>query len=195
MALIGAIAVEWLHQTSGWRVVRMIAGTLALLTLYVQVLSNFVRYAPDASEAGWNRHANVLWGELATTVQTRLYSGLATEGIKPQNATVYFYDDFYDDAAALRWYLRDLRPVSDPASASVLVGTAPAKAAIAGVKPRQFHFAYAETWPFDWSGLTPAKALLYIFIGDAWAAPAASEVTITVLGAPSFASEPEAPVD
>jgi len=192
MALIGAIGVEWLHHTTAWPVLRAILGTLALLTLYVQVLSNFVHCAPDASEAGWDRHVNLDWGDLTTTVQTRFYASRAMEGIVPEDATVYFYAD----SPALRWYLRDLRPVADPAAATVIVGAATAKAGSNENPKRQvFRFAYAETWPLDSSKLSPAKALRFIFTGSAWADPVASEVTITAPSASSFSSELAPPAD
>ena len=73
MALLGAFGVEWLHHGNAWPAARIVIGALAVLNIYVQILTNFIYYAPDASEAAWNRHANLYWGSLTTTIQTRVY--------------------------------------------------------------------------------------------------------------------------
>jgi hypothetical protein len=108
-------------------------------------------------------------------------------GIAPKDATVYFQTD----APALRWYLRDLRPVRDPAIASVTVS---GPSANIGAKDaaglRHFDFDYAMSWPLHWSGLTPGSALRYAFTGKAWADPIATPVKITAPPLPG-----PAPVD
>lgn len=190
MALLGAFGVEWLHHGNAWPAVRIIIGALAVLTIYVQILTNFIYYAPDASEAAWNRHANLYWGSLTTTIQTRVYCRRAMVGIAPKDATVYFQTD----APALRWYLRELRPVKDPAIAAVTVGAPSASDGSDGPKNeaglRHFDFDYAMSWPLNWSGLTLGSALRYVFTGEAWADPVAASVRITAPQLPG-----PAPVD
>jgi hypothetical protein len=100
-------------------------------------------------------------------------------GVTPEDARVYFQTD----APALRWYLRELRPVRDPAIAAVTVSTPPVSDGsdvskeAAGL--RHFDFDYAMSWPLNWSGLTPGSALRYVFTGRAWADPIAAPVKIT----------------
>ncbi|HEX4210357.1 MAG TPA: glycosyltransferase family 39 protein [Candidatus Binataceae bacterium] len=182
LAVLGALGVEWLHHGSAWPVARTIIGALAVLTLYVQILTNFVYYAPDASEASWNRHANLYWSAMTTTIQTRVYCRRAMAGITAADATVYFNIE----APALRWYLRELRPVKDPTISAVTVGPSPIDGSGNGAKHsdelRRFDFDYAMTWPLTWSGLTPASALSYIFAGEARANPIAASVNITARG-------------
>lgn len=189
MAVLGGIGIEWLHHTDAWRLVRLVAGIVAALTVYVQILTNFVYYAPDASEAAWNRHANLYWDAMMTTLQTRVYCGRAMAGITPEDATVFFNID----APALRWYLRGLRPVKDQALAAVKVnppstndGSKSGGSEAAGL--RRFDFDYAMTWPLTWGGLTPVSAQRYVFTGAAWTKPVATSVTIT-----SRPSNPPAP--
>ena len=181
LAVLGALGFEWLHHTNAWPAVRIIACALAALTLYAQILGNFVCYAPDASEAAWNRHANLYWDAMATTLQTRIYCRRAMAGITPEDAKVYFDVD----APALRWYLRGLRPVKEAAIAAVTVETPSANDRSKGgvssgsSELQRFDFDYAMSWPLTWSGLTPALALRYIFTGEAWANPVAAAVRIT----------------
>jgi 4-amino-4-deoxy-L-arabinose transferase-like glycosyltransferase len=180
MALLGGLGIEWLHHTRIWTPARFVWGALAVLTLYLQVLSTFVYYAPDASEPSWNRHASLYWAPLTTTLQTRVYCLGATRGLAPADATVYFRTE----AAAPRWYLRSLRIVTDPAIASVVVASsANGQGTDSHAKPgdalRQFDFAYAMTWPFDWNDLTFGAALRYIFLEQAWTPPVPAGITIT----------------
>ena len=100
MAMLGGLGIEWLHHGRLWPPARIILGVLALLTFYHQILSTFVYYAPDASEAAWNRHASLYWSPLTTTLQTQSYSRRAMTGLQPKDATV----DFAIDAPALQWY-------------------------------------------------------------------------------------------
>jgi Dolichyl-phosphate-mannose-protein mannosyltransferase len=191
LAVLGAIGMEWLHHTNAWSSVRIIGCALAVLTLYVQILGNFVYYAPDASEAAWNRHANLYWDAMTTTLQTRIYCRRAMAGITPEDAKVYFEVD----APALRWYLRELRPVKEAAIAAVTVGPPSANDGSKGSgtsgssEVRRFDFDYAMSWPLTWSALTPASALRYIFTGEAWANPVTAAVRIT-----SHPSNPSTPM-
>ncbi|HTT75079.1 MAG TPA: glycosyltransferase family 39 protein [Candidatus Binataceae bacterium] len=180
MAVLGALGIEWLHHTNAWPVVRVVVGVLAVLTLYVQILTNFIYYAPDASEAAWNRHANLYWSGLTTTIQTPLYCRRAMAGITPADATSYFHLE----APAVRWYLRGLRPVKNPAIAAVdvgppLAGRGPEGGSGGSAGLRRFDFDYAVTWPLTWSSLTPTSALRYIFTDEAWVRPLAAPITIT----------------
>ena len=94
-------------------------------------------------------------------------------GIAPKDATVYFQTD----APALRWYLRELRPVTRPCDCIGYCQCATRNDGSDGSKEaaslRHFDFDYAMSWPLNWSGLTPGSALRYVFTDQAWADPIA----------------------
>jgi hypothetical protein len=176
MALLGALGIEWLHHLHIWWIAQMVLGVLALLTLEVQIVSTFVFYAPDASEPAWNRHASLYWAPLSTTIQTSIYCRRAMAGIMPKDATVYFRGD----QPAIRWYLRDLRPVDDPSIASLTVAPRDARSqANQTAGTRRYEFDHAMTWPFLSKNLTFGAAVLYILASEAWASPIPAPVTIT----------------
>jgi uncharacterized protein (TIGR03663 family) len=179
-AIVGAFGVDYLHHTSAWRIIRYPLAALAALTLYVQVLTNFVYAAPDASEASWARHANLFWFDGTTTVQTRDESARALEGITPADATVFFKDD-HSDLTALEWYLRTLRPVDKPDAATVVVELKPDSLANdpdSGV--RTFSFDSDESWSASSKGLDLSRALAYFFTARAWGPIETHRATIIV---------------
>ncbi len=179
-AIVGAFGVDHLHHTSAWRIIRYPLAALAALTLYVQVLTNFVYAAPDASEASWARHANLFWFDGATTVQMRDESARALDGITPADATVFFKDD-HSDLPALEWYLRTLRPVDKPDAATVVVEPKPDSIASdpdSGV--RAFSFDSDESWSASSKGLDPSRALAYFFTARTWGPIETHQATIIV---------------
>jgi predicted membrane-bound mannosyltransferase len=181
-AVVGAFGVDYLHHTSAWRIIRYPLAALAALTLYVQVLTNFVYAAPDASEASWARHANLFWFDGATTVQTRDDSARALEGITPADATVFFKDDHSDlDLSAVEWYLRTLRPVDKRDAATVVVEPKPDSI---GNDPdsgvRTFSFDSDESWSASSKGLDLSRALAYFFTARAWGPIETHQATIIV---------------
>jgi hypothetical protein len=177
-AIVGAFGVDYLHHTSAWRIIRYPLAALAALTLYVQVLTNFVYAAPDASEASWARHANLFWFDGATTVQMRDESARALDGITPADATVFFKDD-HSDLPALEWYLRTLRPVDKPDAATVVVEPKPdSMATDSGV--RTFSFDSNESWSASSKGLDLSRALAYFFNARAWGPIETHQATIIV---------------
>ena len=186
-AIVGAFGVDYLHHTSAWRIIRYPLAALAGLTIYVQVLTNFVYAAPDASEASWARHANLFWFDGATTRQTRDESALALEGITPANATVFFKDND-SDLPALEWYLRTLRPVDKPDAATVVVEPKPESMANdpdSGI--RAFSFDSDESWSATLKGLDLQRALAYFFTAREWGPIETHSSTIIVKPGPEVA--------
>jgi hypothetical protein len=183
-AIVGAFGIDYLHHTSAWGVIRYPLAALAALTLYVQVLTNFVYAAPDASEASWARHANLFWFDGATTIQTRAESAQALKGITPADATVFFNDHDSDsdaDLSALEWYLRTLRPVDKPEAATLVVEPKPdstAKESDSGV--RAVAFDSDESWSASSKELDLSRALAYFFTARAWGPIETHGVTIIV---------------
>jgi predicted membrane-bound mannosyltransferase len=190
-AVVGAFGVDYLHHTGAWRIIRYPLAALAALTLYVQVLTNFVYAAPDASEASWARHASLFWFDGATTIQTRDESARALEGITPADATAFFNDNDGDSDAnlsALEWYLRALRPVDKPEAATVVVEPKPdsmSRDPDSGV--RTFSFDVDESWSATSKGFNLPRALAYFFAARAWGPVETHASTIIVKPGPAVA--------
>ncbi len=190
-AVVGAIGLDWLHRRDSWRRLRWPLAVIAAMTLYVGGVANFIWPAPDASEAPWARHANLFWGAPATTEQTRLYVREAAAGISPADATVYF-----DGAVALplRWYLRDLRPVSRAAAATVIVSNAPAPQPPVTQSPEAqssapelsviYHFDYAEGWLPSFARARSSQVVDFLLRGRLWGPITTAGATIVVRKSP-----------
>jgi hypothetical protein len=180
MAVVGAIGIDWLHHTDAWRLVWMPLAALALMTLFFGMVANFIRATPDASEAAWDRHGNLYWGADATTVQARIYARRAAAGLTPAAATVYFDGDI---APAIRWYLRDLRPVATQQAASVIVSS---RVAMPDGESRHedsndvniYRFGATERWSPDYTTLDAWRALRFVLTGGVWSDVTFDEVTI-----------------
>jgi predicted membrane-bound mannosyltransferase len=175
-SIVGAIGLDWLHHRNAWQQIRIPLAAIAMLTLYIGTVGNFVCQAPDASEAPWARHANLFWGASATTEQARLYSQQAAAGVAPSTATVAFDGEI---AAPLRWYLRDLRPVANADAASVVVSrsTSPVNA---GQPATIYHFDYAEGWLPNFHAARAGDVIRLLFSGRIWGPVTTDDVSIVV---------------
>jgi uncharacterized protein (TIGR03663 family) len=175
MALLGALAIERLHHTAAWSIVRYPLVALALLTLCVQLQNNFIWYAPDASEAPWARTALLYWTEPATTIQTPAQCMLAAGQLPPHGASAFYAVE----SPALRWYLRALAPAVTSDSASAIIGVQPASLFQAqGLVT--YEFELSDAWHPTEASLTPRSALHYLLNGHAWAPLDSRRVTIAV---------------
>lgn len=177
VALMAAIGADFLHHLEIWRAVRVALAALAILTLYVQVLANFVYAAPDASRAPWAQRANLYWGEHATTVQCRKQTAGVLDELAPADATV-FYDTF--DSPAIRWYLRALRAVPKREAATVVVSPAAAYEFNADSTIRKLQFDFEMGWNPRLDGLDARSAIRFLFTGLTWGQVSYRAVTITV---------------
>jgi len=200
-AIVGAIALDWLHQRDLWRMLCWPLAALAILTLYVGALANFIWSIPDASEAPWARHANLFRGAQATTQQAQLYTRDAVAGISAADATIYF-----DGAVALplRWYLRDLRIVPTADTASVVVSaTSPLPSQASPSSAQQspaaqlavsYHFDYAEGWVPNFAVARPSEVIGFLLSGRIWGPITTDDATIMVRKSPiAPAAPPGAP--
>jgi hypothetical protein len=160
-ALLGGVAIEFLDRTRIWPAARWIIGALGLLTVYVQILTNFVYYAPDIDDAPWARHANLYWGEGATTAQTATQCAAILKQIVPASPSVFYAGEW---PPALRWYLRDARPVEFANAASILVTTDPS----GRPNPSAMQFDYQETWLPNPASLNTMRALRYFLSQRIW---------------------------
>ncbi len=165
MALLGALGINYLHRTRAWRIIRYPLGLLMLLTFYVQVLTNFVYNAPDASQAPWARHAILYWTEPATTIQTPEQCAMVENAVRATNGTVFFAQD----TPVLRWYLRGLSPADSARHASAIIGSIPAGAEWSTAdQSEKYEFELADWWQPHLGGLSPDAALQYLFTARAW---------------------------
>lgn len=175
-AVVGAIGIDWLHHSDVWRLIRLPLAVLAAITLYAGVIGNFICAAPDASEAPWARHANLLWGADATTEQARLYARQAGAGISPASATVFFNGEV---AAPLRWYLRNLRPLRAADAATVIV-SASAPTSPESQPAAIYHFDYAEGWLPNFGTAEPSDVMRFLLSGRIWGPVTTKDITILV---------------
>jgi predicted membrane-bound mannosyltransferase len=163
-AVLGGFAIDYVHHhTSAWRKVRYPIVALILLSIHAQSLTNFADSAPDATEAPWQRRANLFWSEGATTLQAVERCTWLQKGVSPENATVFNDGDW---PAALRWYLRGLRPVNSRDAAWIVVDAngSPTDEDAATTS----HIDFEESWNADPDELTLKRALLYFFTQRAW---------------------------
>ncbi|MGH7987082.1 MAG: hypothetical protein ACREQX_12450 [Candidatus Binataceae bacterium] len=177
MAIVGAFGIEYLHHSEAWAVLRYVFAALLLFTIYMQVMANFVYFAPSRAQAPWARRLS-LYTRDATTVETPQLCAAAIKRTAPGSATVFFPPD---TAAALRWYLRSLRPVARARDARVVVGgkvnTGPGKT---------YHFDYEMGWTPSLRMLDASLALAYLASTQVWSPVQSRATTLFVRAAPVF---------
>ena len=187
-AFVGAIAIEHLHHTNAWRYVRFPIAVLGLLTIYVQVLSNFVYFAPDASEAQWSSHANLAWRDGATTIQAYDRCHEITRQLAATSASAYFRGPDSSSLPALRWYLRSLPVARNADAAAVVVDAGSSENAPPdsdeGVK---YELDAAESWQPALGDLDTGRAIRYLLTAQTWKpmTTVAARISVRFTGASS----------
>ncbi len=176
MALLGALAIDAVYRTAAWNVLRYPLLLLAILTLYVQTANDFLRYAPDASEAPWARSALLYWTAPATTLQAKAECARVADLIPARGAT----GDFADSSPVLRWYLRALAPVSTAEGALAIIGSPQPVSVFEAQGFNAYEFELSAEWHPTWRSLTLRKALDYIVRARAWTPLDSNRVTIAV---------------
>jgi uncharacterized protein (TIGR03663 family) len=172
-ALLGAVLIDAVHRTNAWRWFRYPVAVLMLLTIYVQLAINFVRVAPNPSEAPWSRHLLLFWTNPATTA-------LATEEFAHASRAVTDRGTAFlaEESPIARWYLRDLNPADTLADADLVVSPASSD------KPSEVRESYAftldEKWTPNFAGLRPSGALRYFFTQNLAADVSSTEVRVDV---------------
>jgi uncharacterized protein (TIGR03663 family) len=165
-AMLTAFAVDDLHHQRAWAIVRPVLLVLILLTIYLQILTNFIYFAPDAGEPRWARHASLFWRDPITTLQARERLRDIRRQFPPSGGSVYAPDGW---SAPIRWYLRDFRPTRAPAMADVVLD--PGLAA-ASAPNDQFESSYmfdlSESWQPDLATLSASRAFRFIFAAQVW---------------------------
>jgi predicted membrane-bound mannosyltransferase len=181
-ALLGAFAIEHLHRTRAWRYVRFPLAAAGLLTVYVQILSNFVYFAPDASEAQWARHLNLAWRDDATTIQAAERCREITRQLASTQASVYFREHAdRPGTPALRWYLRSLTVAENADTAAVVVNADASRPASEDADAQaNFELDLEQAWQPDLARVETAQALRYLFTEQVWETVATRVVNISV---------------
>ena len=178
MAMMGALAVDYIHRSSAWRIVRYPLGLLAALTMYVGLMVNFGFDVPDASEAPWSRHALLYWSEPVTTAQTRTEAGQLVS-IARRADSLHPSGILRGDVPALKWYLRDVPavPQAGGVAAVVVTDAASRQAALAaGVQTTSFELQ--DQWTPRLRDASPAELLRYVLTHRAWSPLVTQEATI-----------------
>jgi len=160
-AMLAGAGVEWMHHTRAWRAIRHPIFVLAALTIYQQILMNFVAYAPSTGAARWATAMNLFAGEPATTIETPAECWRAHEMVAPA-ATVFFVLD----EPVFGWYLRDLKRANDPNSADLIV--AQGDAAQLPSARDTFTFSFADSWNPSETTPSLAAAIRLFLSGRAW---------------------------
>jgi uncharacterized protein (TIGR03663 family) len=163
LALLGAFAVDWMHQVPQWNWIRYAVAAALALTLYVQLATNFVHPAPDASEAPWRRHALLFWSEPATSIQTPRECARMLS-LVPAGASAMIPDD----APQVQWYLRDLALTDSSTDASLVANIGDVEHGAAAGNPNATEFGFEEWWTPNFHTLTAGRALDFFFTQRAW---------------------------
>ena len=166
LAMLGACAVDWMHQLERWNSIRYAIAAGVALTLYVQFAVNFVHPAPDTSEAPWRRHALLFWSGPATSIQTVRECERARNAVSPAGASAIIPDD--NEAPQVRWYLRDFALSDSPAAANIVVTIGRKQSGALAASPDASQFGFEEWWTPDFGALTTAGAIRYFLTQRAW---------------------------
>ncbi len=185
LAILGAFAIEWMHRSVRWDSIRYAMAAAVALTVYVQIVTNFVYPAPDTSEAPWRRHALLFWSEPATSIRT------VKECERAQSAAADGASALIpDDAPQVQWYLRDFEQTDAAADASILVTMGKTQSGAAAGNPDVPQFGFEEWWNPDFGKLTVAGAIKYFFTQRAWSDVEIRELEIEVSKPGGAAKEP-----
>jgi uncharacterized protein (TIGR03663 family) len=174
-ALLGAAAIDRIHRTDAWLVLRYPIGLLVLLTIYLQLAINFVHVAPEPAEASWSRHMLLYWTDPATTMLAEQEFSHAERAVSDRGKVF-----FTDEGSVAQWYLRDLKPADAVTNADLIVS--PATADKQPNLLESSEFTLDEKWDPSLASLSPASALRYFFTQRIWGDVTATEVRVDVRG-------------
>lgn len=176
LATLGAYAVDWLHQSTRWSSVRYAIAAAVAVTLYVQLVTNFVYPAPDTSEAPWRRHALLFWSEPTTSIRTVRECERVRREVPASGASAFIPDD----APQVQWYLRDFEQTDSPKSANIVVTIAKTQPGSMAGDAASGEFGFEEWWTPDFAALTTGRAIDYLFTQRAWSDVEIRDLAISV---------------
>jgi uncharacterized protein (TIGR03663 family) len=166
LVIVGAIGIDDLHHTKAWPYASAVLVALGVAAVYVQVEANFVYATADANEPSWARHANLYWREGATTIQARMHLKEIRRRFPEDGGTVLNLGIWQP---SLRWYLRDFRPTSSAKLADLVISPhQPASAVEDSDLENPVSLDLEESWDPTLAGLTPERALRFVFSARAW---------------------------
>jgi hypothetical protein len=165
-----------MHRLERWVSIRYTIAAALALTIYVQLVTNFVFSAPDASEASWRRHALLFWSEPATSIQTAKECERARAAVSPAGASALIPED----APQVQWYLRDFAQAASPADASIVVTIGKTQSGALAGNPDAPEFGFEEWWTPDFRKLTVVSAIKYFFTQRTWSDVELRDLTIEV---------------
>ncbi len=178
LVVVGALGIDYLHHTKAWPFARGMLVALGALTVYVQVLANFIYTAPDPNETPWARHANLYWREGATTIEARADLTEIRRRFPEEGGTVFNVGLWQP---SLRWYLRDFRSTSAAELADLVINPNPAPTTDqdAALETRSV-VDLEESWEPALTTLTPARAIRFVFTAAPWAPLRDSTIAIAI---------------
>jgi predicted membrane-bound mannosyltransferase len=178
LVIVGALGIDYLHHAPVWPYVRVALAVLVAITLYVQVMANFVYAAPSANELPWSHHANLYWREGATTVEAR---GLLREVRQrfPETGGTAFSREIWPPS--LRWYLRDFRPTNSGKMADLVINPVPPSGTVRDADFEQtFSIDLEQSWQPALNTLTVGSAIRFLLSADAWTPLRNSTIAVMV---------------
>ncbi|MFZ0677908.1 hypothetical protein [Candidatus Binatus sp.] len=175
LAIVAAYAVGWMHGLERWNSIRYAIAAAAALTLYVQIVANFVYPAPDTSEAPWRRHALLFWSEPATSIRTVKECERVRNAV-PTGARALIPDD----APQVQWYLRDFTQTDSPEDANIVVTIGKTESGAVAGDPDASEFGFEESWTPDFNKLTAFRAIRYFLTQRAWSDVEIRELQIAI---------------
>jgi|SRR5208282_2839150 len=178
LTIVGAQAVDWMHQSERWSSIRYALAAGVALTLYVQLAVNFVHPAPDTSEAPWRRHALLFWSDPATSIQTVSECKRARNAVSPAGASAMIPGD--NETPQVRWYLRDFALTDSPAAANVVVTVGKTQSGAIAGNPDAPQFGFEEWWTPDFGALTMAAAIRHLLTQRAWSTVEIRDLEIAI---------------
>ena len=179
MAMLGALAIDYLIRLGAWRFVRYPLILLGGLTIYAALIVNFGYEVPDASEAPWARHALLYWSDPATTAQARTecrrIQRVVGRDERGQGGGIYFRGE----APALRWYLRGLPTATQAQGAAAIVSTDTAgHEAVSSAGGQTTSFELQDRWTPELRDASAGQILRYFFTQRVWGPVTADEAAI-----------------
>ncbi|MDO8432584.1 MAG: hypothetical protein Q7S58_09265, partial [Candidatus Binatus sp.] len=164
LAMVAGCGLEWMHDSIRWEAIRIPIAIAAALTIYLQVMTNFVYATPDVSEKPWDRHALLFWTAPTTTIETRRECARAASSVTAEASAAMIPAE----APQVAWYLRKFAPTDSRDAANIVV-TIPEKtssAAVGSASPAQFGFE--ESWTPAYDKMRAMDAIQYLFTQRVW---------------------------
>jgi hypothetical protein len=165
LVMMGALGIDYLHHTKAWPYARIVLIGLGAVTLYVQILTNFIYAAPPADEPPWARHANLYWREGAMATEARSQLNEIRRRFPQDGGTVFNHSLWQP---SLRWYLRDFRPSGSARTADLVINSSPPAAVQDSDLERPFTVDLEERWEPALDTISLGQSMRFILTAESW---------------------------